>query len=63
VALQGSPKQIRWATNIRARLIDRFQHPGATVLLQAVHSSGWFIANRDVLRHQDLGWPAIRDIG
>jgi hypothetical protein len=63
VAIQGSPKQITWATRIRHTLITRFQHRGATALLESVHSSGWLIANRDVQQYQDLGWPAIRDIG
>jgi hypothetical protein len=64
VPIQGSGKQIRWATSIRRTLIARFQnYAGAVVLLEAVHNSGWFIANRNVSQHQELTFPALRDIG
>jgi hypothetical protein len=64
VPIQGSSKQIRWATKIRHTLITRFQHcAGAAILLESVHHSGWFIANRNAQRHQDITWPALRDIG
>jgi hypothetical protein len=64
VTIQGSEKQIAWATNIRRTLITRFQHrPGAVMLLEAVHNCGWFIANRDAQRYQALTIPALNDIG
>jgi hypothetical protein len=64
VVIQGSEKQIQWATSIRSALITRFRYfAGATVLLESVHNPGWFIANRNAMRHQDLTFPALRDIG
>jgi hypothetical protein len=64
VAIQGSEKQIAWATSIRRTLIAMFwNRSGAVMLLEAVHNSGWFIANRNAGRYQELTLPELSDIG
>jgi hypothetical protein len=63
VPIQGTVRQAAWAMSIRHELVVRFGRSGATMLLEAVHNPGWFIANRNTRTTSELTWPDLADIG